>query len=176
MGLKAEIGIRQLLCVVPQPCPAMLDSGVSHRLADLFCIPALEPLCYGSARHIHTAVTVVDIPSLPPFPFSVFLLFSKLRSPSHCFAVFFFLKLVLLSLETWILKVFLTDLLNTHWRASGVKFSDIGVDCVCDKGENTNSPVYSLTCDHMLSILPCTKGKMLHMLAVMLTTCLKQQR
>lgn len=68
----------------------MSDLNASHCLADLFCIPALEPPCYGSARHIHTAVTVVDIPRYPLFPFLFPPLFYSqisLTLPPSVFAV-----------------------------------------------------------------------------------------
>lgn len=73
--------IRQLLHVGPQLWLALSDPNTSHCLADLFCIPALEPPCCGSAHHLHTAVTVVDITRYPRLLLCP-LLISIPRSPS----------------------------------------------------------------------------------------------
>lgn len=64
---RQKFGIRQLLCGVARHCLAMSNLSTRSGLADLFCIPALEPPCCGSAYHIHTAVTVVDISPFTPF-------------------------------------------------------------------------------------------------------------
>lgn len=63
-GIKAEVWDQAAVVCCALALPTMLD----RCLADLFCIPALEPPCYGSTCHIPTAVTVVDTPLLPPLP------------------------------------------------------------------------------------------------------------
>lgn len=57
-------------------CPS--DLSTSCCLADLFCIPVLEPPCCGSACLIHTTATVVDALRLSLFYLSLHLHISAL--------------------------------------------------------------------------------------------------
>lgn len=64
-GINAEVWDQAAVVYRGWARPALSNLSTSHCLTDRFCIPVLEPPCYGLAHHIHTAVTVVDIPYLP---------------------------------------------------------------------------------------------------------------
>lgn len=71
----------------------MSDLSTSCCLADLFCIPVLEPPCYGSPSLIHTAVTVVDAPRVTLFYLSLHLHISALL-PNSIYVTAFDLDIV----------------------------------------------------------------------------------
>lgn len=94
LGRSGGLGSCCVLCLGT----AMSDQSASRCLTDLFCIPALEPPCCGSAHHIHTAVTIFGAPCnlfspycFPPF----FISFLPLLSPTLVAIVFLLLSLSL---------------------------------------------------------------------------------
>lgn len=69
-GIKAEVWYWTAVACCASTLPAISDLNASHCLADLFCIPALEPPSYGSAPYPHSCHSCW-YPLLTPFPLSL---------------------------------------------------------------------------------------------------------